>query len=33
VGKGLIDGGCHLVEMRFQYMKISLTTGSAQVKR
>jgi hypothetical protein len=32
VGKRLINGGCHFLEMRFQYMKISLTTGSAQVK-
>jgi hypothetical protein len=33
VGKGLIDGSCHFLEMHFQYMKISLTRGIAQVKR
>jgi hypothetical protein len=32
VGKGLIDGGCHFLEMRFQYMKISLTVSKPQVK-
>jgi hypothetical protein len=32
VGKGLINGGCHLLEMGFQYMKISLTGGNPQVK-